>query len=45
MEEYEFPDSPRKNAAETGSDTGEVKAATDSDGFMNVSEGEEFPFE
>ena len=46
VEEHEFADSPKtKNEAETGADTGEGKATTDSDGFMNVPEGEELPFE
>lgn len=46
VEEHEFADSPKtKNEAETGADTGVGKTATEGDGFMNVPEGEELPFE
>ena len=46
VEEHEFADSPKaKNDTETGTDTGKESATTDKDGFMNVPEGEEFPFE
>ena len=46
VEEHEFADSPKaKNDAETGADTGKESSTTDKDGFMNVPDGEELPFE